>query len=109
MAKTPVEYKEVINGASEIYIGNSVSVTIPAGTKSGWLEPRSIEPKITPPSISGMTCVGWALYSTSTYRIQAPFVKRLNNDEWLVSCYLADDIPSTVNGYIFFRPLYIKS
>ena len=103
------EFEEIINGASEVYIGNSVSATIPAGTKSGWLEAKNVNIKVTPPSISGMTCVGWALYSTTTYRIQAPFVKRLNSGEWQASCYLTDDIPSTVNGYIFFRPLYIKS
>lgn len=109
MVNIPAEYKEIINGLSELYIGNDVTAVIPSGTAAGWVEANNISIYITPPTKSGMTCVGWILsYDGGTYRIQSPHVKRpLANGNWVVSAYVVTTLIYDVS--LSFKPLYIKS
>lgn len=107
MASREMEHEEVISGLHDVYIGNAVVATIPATAQEGmWLEAQNVIVKITPPTISGMTCVGWIPYSVQTYRVQGPYVKYYAG-EWIVSCYMVRSLTADVG--ISFRPIYIKS
>lgn len=71
----------------------------------GWTPLNNIDNIVTPPALSGYSCIGFIIKQTSTYRIIAPYVY-YSSGSWNVAFYAVNT--SATSGTISMYPIYRK-
>lgn len=73
--------------------------------KEGWTPLNNIDNIVTPPALSGYSCIGFIIKQTSTYRIIAPYVY-YSSGSWNIAFYAVNT--SATSGTISMYPIYRK-
>lgn len=74
--------------------------------KEGWTPLNNIDNIVTPPALSGYSCIGFIIKQTSTYRIIAPYVY-YSSGSWNIAFYAVNT--SATSGTISMYPIYRKN